>query len=125
MERATSPCCDVRSCHQLHRWKDLNSPVIKPVPGVQNTIATTHGCTPQKHSFCYSVTSSNPVGAVFLAAGDSGSIVVHDPSGAWLGLLFGASDPESGMMLPIDLVLADIEHVTGLKVVEPKFTVVE
>ncbi|KAF2128006.1 hypothetical protein P153DRAFT_46479 [Dothidotthia symphoricarpi CBS 119687] len=53
--------------------------------------------------------------------GDSGSIVLHAPSGDWLGLLFGETKTEAALFTPIDLVFRDIEKVTGHKVVEPVF----
>lgn len=53
--------------------------------------------------------------------GDSGSIVLHAPSGDWLGLLFGETSTKSALFTPIDLVFRDIEKVTGQKVIEPVF----
>jgi hypothetical protein len=37
-------------------------------------------------------------------------------------LLFGETASGSGLMLPIDFILKDIENVTGLTVTEPKLT---
>lgn len=54
-------------------------------------------------------------------SGDSGSVVQHVPSGDWLGLLFGSTIAGAALFTPIDLVLRNIESVTGLKVVEPAF----
>jgi hypothetical protein len=53
--------------------------------------------------------------------GDSGSIVLHAPSGDWLGLIFGETRTKTALFTPIDLVFRDIEKVTGHKVVEPVF----
>lgn len=58
----------------------------------------------------------------FVDSGDSGSILLHDTSGTWLGLLFGTLSEKTALMMPIDLVLRDIERVTGAKVVEPSWT---
>ena len=58
---------------------------------------------------------------VAVEKGDSSSIVLHAPSGDWLGLLFGETSAKSALLTPIDLVFRDIEKVTGHKVVEPVF----
>jgi len=53
--------------------------------------------------------------------GDCGSILMHTPSGDWLGLIFGESMANTALFTPIDLVLQDIEKVTGREVIEPVF----
>lgn len=53
--------------------------------------------------------------------GDSGSIVLHIPSGDWLSLVFGWSGANTALFAPIDLVFRDIEKATGHKVIEPAF----
>jgi hypothetical protein len=67
---------------------------------------------------CYSIISREK--SDFVDSGDSGSVVVHDDTGTWLGLLFGQSSSGSGLMLPMDLILKDIQNVTGLTVTEPR-----
>ncbi|KAF9736513.1 hypothetical protein PMIN02_012276 [Paraphaeosphaeria minitans] len=62
--------------------------------------------------------SSAPV----VKSGDSGSIVLHTPSGDWLGLLFGSTGTGAALFAPIDVILRDIEIVTGCKVLEPTST---
>ncbi|PVI07226.1 hypothetical protein DM02DRAFT_666961 [Periconia macrospinosa] len=57
----------------------------------------------------------------FIASGDLGSVVLHKKTGKWLGLIFGSTAEGEGLMTPIDLVIRDIEFVTGKKVVEPIF----
>jgi hypothetical protein len=71
-----------------------------------------------KVGVCYSIAKRGK--NEFVDSGDSGSVVVHDGTGTWLGLLFGESATGSGLMLPMDLIVKDIENVTGLVVVEPK-----
>jgi hypothetical protein len=66
---------------------------------------------------CYSIVIRGRSG--FVEPGDSGSVVVHDGTGTWLGLLFGQSGAEKGLMLPMDLIFQDIQNVTGLAVTEP------
>lgn len=51
--------------------------------------------------------------------GDSGSVFVQDENGTWVGLLFAELGSGSALMTPIDLVIRDIEWVTGARVVEP------
>jgi hypothetical protein len=56
-----------------------------------------------------------------MGSNDSGSIVLHAPSGKWLGPLFGQTYISAALFTPIDMVLCDIEELTGLDVVEPVF----
>ncbi|KAL5113230.1 hypothetical protein ACEQ8H_008897 [Pleosporales sp. CAS-2024a] len=72
---------------------------------------------------CYSIVK--PRDYVFVSPGDSGSIIMHADTGAWLGLLFGQSATGNGLMLPMDLIIDDIEHVTGLTVTEPQLETFE
>jgi hypothetical protein len=67
---------------------------------------------------CYSVIKRGK--REFVEAGDSGSIIVHDASGTWLGLLFGESGSGAGLMIPIHMIFEDVKQVTGLAVVDPK-----
>lgn len=76
-----------------------------------------YGLNSSTIGLCYSIIKRGK--SSFVNAGDSGSVVVHDESGTWLGLLFGENASGSGLMLPIDLVFKDIENVTGLAVTEP------
>jgi hypothetical protein len=71
-----------------------------------------------KVGVCYSIAKRGK--NEFVGSGDSGSVVVHDGTGTWLGLLFGESATGSGLMLPMHLIVKDIENVTGLVVIEPK-----
>jgi hypothetical protein len=67
---------------------------------------------------CYSIVKRGK--SAFVDSGDSGSVVVHDGTGIWLGLLFGENASGSGLMLPMDLILKDIQNVTGLDITEPR-----
>jgi hypothetical protein len=84
-------------------WKDLRE---------------VHRLSNSKVGVCYSIAKRGKND--FVDSGDSGSVVVHDGTGTWLGLLFGESATGSGLMLPMDLIIKDIENVTGLVVIEPK-----
>ena len=57
----------------------------------------------------------------FLWEGDSGSVFVHDGSGAWLGLLCGLSHCGLGYMIPMDIIVMDTKKVTGCQVREPVY----
>lgn len=83
-------------------------------------MAKLYGLTPAQSAYCFEVIP-NPRGKSFMQEGDSGSILVHDGSGAWLGLLFGATGNDYGMFIPIDLVFQDIKRITGRDVVSPSF----
>ncbi|KAE8828209.1 hypothetical protein PTNB85_07395 [Pyrenophora teres f. teres] len=87
-------------------------------------LAEQYGYTNGRYGHVWSVMKRHHMHDPFLTRGDSGSICVHDPSGAWLGLLFAETSTGSGLMLPIDVVFQDIERVTGEKVTEPKYVVV-
>ncbi|OAG03220.1 uncharacterized protein CC84DRAFT_963526 [Paraphaeosphaeria sporulosa] len=69
------------------------------------------------HAFSFVGHTHGPV----VKSGDSGSLVLHAPSGDWLGLLFGSTNTGAGLFTPIDLVLRDIQTVTGYDVLEPAF----
>lgn len=81
-------------------------------------MAETYGLTVKDSGYCLSMIGHN--GAA-VGVGDSGSIVMHSPSGDWLGLLFGETRTKAALITPIDLVFRDIESITGLTVVEPVF----
>lgn len=80
-------------------------------------MAKTYGLSNSDTSHCYSIIKRGK--RDFVDAGDSGSIVVHDPSGTWLGLLFGESGASSGLMVPMNIIFDDIKLVTGSAVVAP------
>lgn len=54
-------------------------------------------------------------------SGDSGSVVLHAPSGDWLGLIFGMTNTGAALFTPIDIVFRDIQNITGFEVIEPAF----
>ncbi|KKY17668.1 hypothetical protein UCDDS831_g06259 [Diplodia seriata] len=57
----------------------------------------------------------------FSEGGDSGSWVFDTETGAWIGVLFGGPlYEEYAYITPVDIILRDVEDVTGKKVVEPK-----
>ncbi|KAH6644204.1 hypothetical protein C7974DRAFT_16474 [Boeremia exigua] len=86
--------------------------------GQYKNISDTYGFTVEDcgHSMSFVAHGGAAVGL-----GDSGSIVLHAPSGEWLGLLFGETRAKAALFTPIDLIFRDIEKVTELKVVEPVF----
>ena len=56
----------------------------------------------------------------FCSHGDSGSLVLDSSTGSIVGLLFGSEIASGdGYVLPFDLIVEDIESVTGGKVVIP------
>ncbi|PGH04334.1 hypothetical protein AJ79_07114 [Helicocarpus griseus UAMH5409] len=59
-------------------------------------------------------------GAPFCDWGDPGSLVLHEEIEAWVGTVF-CSDRIQGWsyIVPADLVIKDIEGVTGARIVEP------
>lgn len=69
-------------------------------------------------------TKENPQ---FIQAGDSGSLILLDqssniPGVSIIGLGFAGNDNTSASyMLPMDLIVKDIEEVTGAKVIEPRY----
>lgn len=65
------------------------------------------------------VSSTFANGDAFLAPGDAGCVIQHEKTGRWLGLGIGCTVEGQGLMTPIDLVLKDIQKVTGQEVVEP------
>ncbi|KAL0265427.1 hypothetical protein SLS55_001394 [Diplodia seriata] len=57
----------------------------------------------------------------FSEGGDSGSWVFDTETGAWIGVLLGGPlYEEYAYITPVDIILRDVEEVTGKKVVEPK-----
>lgn len=84
-------------------------------------ISKVYRFTDKKYGTCWGIVNKN-VGRENVFKGDSGSIAIHDGSGAWLGLIFGVSQGGEGLMIPMDLIMKDIERVTGAEVIEPKYT---
>ncbi|KAJ4989089.1 hypothetical protein SVAN01_05351 [Stagonosporopsis vannaccii] len=86
--------------------------------GQHEFISATYGLTVKDcgHSLSFVAHSGAAVGR-----GDSGSIILHAPTGDWLGLLFGKTRTNAALFTPIDLVFRDIKNVTGQEVVEPVF----
>ena len=87
-------------------------------------MANHFGYTQDHYGYCWSMMMKSKKQGLIISNGDSGSICIHDPSGAWLGLIFGESGCGSALMMSIDLVFQDIENVMGCKITEPKFVVV-
>ncbi|CAA9965157.1 hypothetical protein PTMSG1_08516 [Pyrenophora teres f. maculata] len=96
---------------------------INPEEGFKK-IAEKYGYTEDKHGYAWGLKKRRPDHPPVFTGGDSGSICVHDPSGTWLGLLFGETAIGTGLLLPIDVVFKDIERVTGQKVTDPTWCVV-
>ncbi|KAF9694672.1 hypothetical protein EKO04_007343 [Ascochyta lentis] len=94
--------------------------VINPASGGSQFqfIAKAYGFTVEESGFSLSMIAHH--GAA-VSLGDSGSVVLHAPSGDWLGLLFGETRTKAALITPIDLVFRDIKDITGLDVVEPVF----
>jgi hypothetical protein len=112
---------------KIGRSTGLTYGIVNAIPTIINPnidegedkfMSDTYSLTVKDCGFCMSFYS--PKGAA-VEKGDSGSIVLHVPSGHWLGLLFGETSTKGALFTPIDLVLRDIEEVTGHKVVEPAF----
>jgi hypothetical protein len=53
--------------------------------------------------------------------GDSGSVVLHDPSGVWLGLIWGETPAGEALFIPMDLIVENILKVTGAEMTSPVF----
>ncbi|KAH8702832.1 hypothetical protein GQ44DRAFT_783603 [Phaeosphaeriaceae sp. PMI808] len=103
--------------------------MIHPIPtiinpeveqGAYRSISGTYGLKVEDCGHCMSFVSHRPID-VAVSDGDFGSIVLHAPSGDWLGLLFGETSSRAALFSPIDVVFRDIEKVTGHKVVDPIF----
>jgi hypothetical protein len=112
---------------KMGRTTGLTYGIVNAIPTIINPnidkgeyepMSDTYSLTVKDCSSCMSFYS--PAGKV-VEKGDSGSIVLHVPSGHWLGLLFGETSTKAALFTPIELVLRDIEEVTGHKVVEPAF----
>ncbi|KAK7192293.1 hypothetical protein PSPO01_01865 [Paraphaeosphaeria sporulosa] len=95
--------------------------IIDPIIGDKRfaPIANGYGFTVDDcgHAFSFVGHTPGPV----VESGDAGSLVLHAPSGDWLGLLFGSTNTGAALFTPIDLVLRDIQTVTGYEVLEPTF----
>jgi len=87
-------------------------------------MADVFGYTKDRHGFCWSMMMGVKNQGPVVLNGDSGSICIHDSSGAWLALIFGESGCGSALMTAIDAVFHDTEKVTGGKVTEPKYVVI-
>jgi hypothetical protein len=98
----------------------INSCMLVINPETDAEISAVYGFTKKNPATCFGVTNAQRR-FPFIERGDSGSILVHDPSGTQLGLLFGVSEGGEGMFIPMDLVHRDIRRVTGKDVVEPSF----
>jgi hypothetical protein len=88
--------------------------------GRYKNIADNYPFTKDGPVFCFQAVRSGGK-TPFVLGGDSGSILMHNPSGTWLGLCFAASPLENGLFMPIDQVFQDIKKVTGLAVTSPEF----
>jgi hypothetical protein len=114
---------EVAKCGRTTGWTfgTISSVLTKINPEHDITfkeMAKVYGLSGSSFGTCYSVVKRGR--RSFVDSGDFGSIIVHDPTGTWLGLLFGESAASSGLMIPITMVINDIENVTGSTVVEPK-----
>ncbi|KAJ4372477.1 hypothetical protein N0V83_004251 [Neocucurbitaria cava] len=90
--------------------------------GEYKSVSKTYGLTVENCGHCMEVLPHSGSGSTnVVGSGDSGSIVLHAPSGDWLGLLFGETRAKAALFTPIDLVFRDIEKVTGHQVIEPVF----
>lgn len=87
--------------------------------GMFEDLAEEYGFLVSKPGFCFQVTSGST--KTFVETGDSGSVLLHDPSGTWLGLCFGRTGAGNGMFMPIDHVWQDIKLVTGREISIPSF----
>lgn len=101
---------------------NIGSELCRINPEVHNKefaeMAEHYGFTTDNPGFCFHVVNEYES---FLEPGDSGSILLHNPSGAWLGLCFGRTGAGHGMFTPIDRVFQDIKTITAQQVSEPMF----
>ena len=81
-------------------------------------IAEKHGLTTSSPEYCWQVVPSRKH-CTFIEGGDSGSVLLHDPSGTWLGLCFGQIGAGNGLVMAIDRVFEDIKIITGTEVKSP------
>lgn len=96
-------------------------PVIRRLgPDTDLQISGAYGFTEEIPGHAWGI-SSAIYGPPFVQPGDAGSVLVHDGTGAWLGLIFGVFPTGGGLVLPIDLVLRNIEEIASGKVVAPFF----
>lgn len=70
---------------------------------------------------CYSIVADAKSCHRMVEKGDEGSIALHDGEGTWVGMIIGVTGAGCGVMVPIEVVFADIEKVTGKRVVAPKW----
>ncbi|KAF2439730.1 hypothetical protein P171DRAFT_395639 [Karstenula rhodostoma CBS 690.94] len=95
--------------------------IIDPVVGGKQYKSTAEAYVFTVEDCGHAMSFVGHTSAPVVKSGDSGSAVLHAPSGDWIGLLFGSTSTGAALFTPIDLVLRDIETVSGLNVVEPAF----
>ena len=100
---------------------NINSTIVLIDPTIDAQISKIYGFTDTYRGSCFEAVKASAKDSEFLDSGDSGSILLHQESGAHLGLLFGISSSGNALFIPMGLVIQDIERVTGKKVVEPAF----
>ncbi|RAR15605.1 hypothetical protein DDE83_001055 [Stemphylium lycopersici] len=98
----------------------INACIVIINPKEDDEISGAYNFTTEKPGACFGVVSRQ-ARADFIEKGDSGSVLVHDGSGAQLGPLFGSTSAGEGMMLPMDLIFQDIKKITGKQVVNPSY----
>jgi len=98
----------------------INSCMIIINPDADDEISGAYGIDAKNLGACFGVVS-NDERRDFCEFGDNGSIVLHEGSGAQLGLLLGVTSTGQGMFLPMDLVFEDIGRVTGKDVINPSY----
>lgn len=102
--------------------------IIDPVmeSGAYANLAEPYGLTVENCGRAFAVRYPHSDGYTrFQRGGDSGSISLLADSGVWVGLTFASTALGGGIMIPIDVILHDIEAVTGQKILEPSFRVSE
>jgi hypothetical protein len=97
---------------------EINSACALINPELDKDISDEYGFTMKAPRRAFSVVSRD-VKREFVYKGDSGSVLVHDGSGTWLGLLFGNTEEGDGYFIPMDVLLRDIKDVTGAGVKGP------
>ncbi|KAF1951877.1 hypothetical protein CC80DRAFT_188450 [Byssothecium circinans] len=90
-------------------------------PANDPQISDSYGLDSNLQAACIEVVPRHRDHRIMVMKGDSGSIFVDDTLGVWLGLLFGNSETDTAWIIPINHVLHDIEKVTGMEVLEPRY----
>jgi hypothetical protein len=98
----------------------INAALLYINPKEDKDISGVYGLGMDEPARCFGV-ANRKSSEDFLWKGDSGSVFVHDGSGAWLGLLYGLSPCGLGYMIPMDIIVTDIKKVTGCQVREPVY----